>query len=291
MKFTFLINQAGVVRCGLLGRVDLPSLCLLDYLGGWFFCDKAKRATVDGKEFVWLHYEHAVEELPLLFNPDAALASRKNQLSRLVQGLRDAGLVESVKVGRDLYLRPSDLAAALASSRERTVTKSAPTVTPPRDGVVTPAHDESVTPRRDDSGAANISETTIKQTVSKEPEKPPTPLQGEATVIMAFWNSFPQLPQIQRLAEGRLRKLRHRLADGFFRANWKAGIERIARSPFCTGRGGRGWRANFDWFLRADTLTKIVEGVYDQRTGTALAKLTPPRQFDPASYNQSAKEF
>lgn len=178
MKYTFLINQAGVVRCELLGHVSLSSLCLLDYLGGWFFCDKAKRATVDGKEFVWLHYEHAVEELPLLFNPDAALASRKNQLSRLVQGLRDAGLVESVKVGRDLYLRPSDLATALASSRERTVTKSAPTVTPPRDGVVTPAHDESVTPRRDDTGTPIVSETTVREEANKEPENPP-PCRGK----------------------------------------------------------------------------------------------------------------
>lgn len=88
------------------------------------------------------------------------------------------------------------------------------------------------------------------------------------------------------MSEGRLRKLRRRLADDFFRANWKAGIERIARSPFCTGQGNRGWRANLDWFLRADTLTKIVEGAYDQRNGAAAAKLAPPRQFDPTSYNQ-----
>ena len=94
MKFTLVINQAGVVRCGLLGRVDVIALCVLDYLGGWFFCGKAKRAVVDGREYVWLHYEHAVEELPLLFNPQATVETRKNQLSRLVRGLREAGLVE-----------------------------------------------------------------------------------------------------------------------------------------------------------------------------------------------------
>ncbi len=178
MKFTFVINQAGVVRCGLLGRVDLPALCVLDYLRGWFFCKEARRVVVDGREFVWLRYEHAVEELPLLFNPQATVETRKNQLSRLVRGLREAGLVESVKVGRDLYLRPSDLAASLASSRERTVTKSAPTVTPSRDDTATSSRDDTATPLRDDPPSTIIDETTISETTIKEPI-PHSPPRGD----------------------------------------------------------------------------------------------------------------
>lgn len=178
MKFTLVINQAGVVRCGLLGRVDVTALCVLDYLAGWFFCGKARRAVVDGREFVWLRYEHAVEELPLLFNPQATVETRKNQLSRLVRGLRAAGLVESVKVGRDLYLRPSDLAAALASSRERTVTKSAPTITPLHDDTVTSPRDDTVTPSRDDARPTIIDETTINQTTIMEPV-PHSPPKGD----------------------------------------------------------------------------------------------------------------
>lgn len=282
MKYTFLINQAGVVRCGLLGRVDLPALCVLDYLSGWFFLDKAKRAVVDGREYVWLKYEHAVEELPLLLNPHATLRTRKNHLSRLVQSLRDAGLIESVKVGRDLYLRPSDLAAALTSSRERTVTKSAPIITPSHDDTVTPSRGETITANYDDSGSTIIDETTIK-----EPDTPVAPLQGEADALLTCWNSFPQLPKIQRFTQRRLKALRQRLADDFFRANWRAGIERVARSPFCTGQGDRGWRANLDWFLRPDTLTKIVEGAYDH-TGraTTVRPLALPRQFNREDYSQ-----
>jgi hypothetical protein len=178
MKFTFVINQAGVVRCGLLGRVDVIALCVLDYLRGWFFCKEARRVVVDGREFVWLRYEHAVEELPLLFNPQATVETRKNQLSRLVRGLREAGLVESVKVGRDLYLRPSDLAAALASSRERTATKSAPTITPSHDDTVTSARGDTATPTRDDAPSTIIDETTINQTTIKEPN-PHSPPKGD----------------------------------------------------------------------------------------------------------------
>jgi hypothetical protein len=171
-----MINQAGVVRCGLLGKVDVAALCVLDYLAGWFFSKNAKRATVDGKEFIWLHYEHAVEELPLLFNPQAGVPSRKNQLSRVVQNLRAAGLVESVKVGRDLYLRPSDLAAAIASSRERTVTKSAAIISPSHDDTVTPLHGDTITPIDDDSCPTYINETTIKETsITETPTHHPEP--------------------------------------------------------------------------------------------------------------------
>lgn len=182
MKYTFLINQAGVVRCGLLGQVGLPALCVLDYVGGWFFCGKARRVTVEGREFVWLHYEHAVTELPLLFNPQAGLPSRKNQLSRLVQGLRDAGLVETIKVGRDLYLRPSDLAAALGNSRERTVSKSTPAITPGHGDTVTSSHDDTITPNGDDSPPLIIDETTTSETTISKPV-PHSPPKGECEAV------------------------------------------------------------------------------------------------------------
>jgi hypothetical protein len=173
-----VINQAGIVRHGLLGSVDLIAWCILDYIGGWFFSRNARRVVVEGREFVWMHYEHAVEELPLLFNPEAGIATRKNQLSRLVQSLRAAGLVESVRVGRDLYLRPSDTAAAIASSRERNVTKSAPAITPAHGDSVTSPHDNTVTAASDDSAPTYIDETTIKETTLME-SPPPVPQRGK----------------------------------------------------------------------------------------------------------------
>ncbi len=188
MKYTFIINQAGVVRCDLLGRVDLPALCFLDYLGGWFFSKNARRAVVDGREYIWLRYEHAVDELPLLFNPQAGIPTRKNQLSRLVQSLRNVGLVETVKVGRDLYLRPSTLAAALANSRERIVTKSTPTVTPAHDDTVTSSRDDTITPNRDDSSPTIIDQTTINQTTIRKPI-PHNPPVGESVIGQPSFSS------------------------------------------------------------------------------------------------------
>lgn len=51
---------------------------------------------------------------------------------------------------------------------------------------------------------------------------------------------------------------------------WIDAVKRISVSDFCLGRvtpkdGGRPWKANFDWFVRPDTIAKILEGQYDNR--------------------------
>lgn len=44
---------------------------------------------------------------------------------------------------------------------------------------------------------------------------------------------------------------------------WADAIDRMARSEFCRGKGARGdWVANFDFLVRPDVLTKILEGEY-----------------------------
>ena len=45
---------------------------------------------------------------------------------------------------------------------------------------------------------------------------------------------------------------------------WAKAIQCASRSRFCLGGGERGWKANFDWLLKPDTLTKIEEGQFDE---------------------------
>jgi hypothetical protein len=48
----------------------------------------------------------------------------------------------------------------------------------------------------------------------------------------------------------------------------KKAIDRIVVSDFCNGKGERGWEADIDFLLRPDTITKILEGKYDNQTTT-----------------------
>lgn len=86
------------------------------------------------------------------------------------------------------------------------------------------------------------------------------------------WNSTPGLPSLVRLAGKRRKALEARLTDDpFFAQQWRAGIERMAASPFCTGSNPRGWRANLDWFLKEGTLERLLEGNYDKPSTAAVA--------------------
>ena len=97
----------------------------------------------------------------------------------------------------------------------------------------------------------------------------PDTLQDE---IVKAWNSRDKLPKVLKLSQGRKRHLSARITDSFFIKNWKTGIDRIEASSFCNGSGRGGWKASFDWFLRPDTLTKILEGKYDDRSPVETEK-------------------
>lgn len=92
--------------------------------------------------------------------------------------------------------------------------------------------------------------------------------------VAVAWNSIPRVVHVTRMSKSRKAALALRMTDGFWAARWKDGIDRIAKSAFLQGEGGSGWRADFDWFLKPDSLTKVLEGKYDDRPtpGTGIAR-------------------
>lgn len=86
---------------------------------------------------------------------------------------------------------------------------------------------------------------------------------GPADVAQA-WNDMAAkhaLKQIENMTIERQRKLAERMAEHTAEALVE-GIKMIPDAPFLLGAGDRGWRASFDWFLRPDSLTQIVNGAY-----------------------------
>lgn len=56
-----------------------------------------------------------------------------------------------------------------------------------------------------------------------------------------------------------------RWKDPFWRENWQAALQRIGQSPFCNGKGERGWKMDLDFFLKPDTVAQVMEGKYDSK--------------------------
>jgi hypothetical protein len=84
-----------------------------------------------------------------------------------------------------------------------------------------------------------------------------------AAVVAADWNMITNVSRCSVVTKKRQQTVRARMADEFWRANWREAMQRVAGSAFCTGTNDRDWRANFDWFLRPETVARLIEGAYD----------------------------
>lgn len=75
-----------------------------------------------------------------------------------------------------------------------------------------------------------------------------------------------------RASDKRQKAANQRWKDVWWRENWQAALDRGSQSAFLRGESG-GWKITFDWFLRPDSVSKILEGNYD-----GSAKRTPQQQ-------------
>ena len=108
--------------------------------------------------------------------------------------------------------------------------------------------------------------------IEEEREKaPPSP----TLEVIELWNKT--FSQKCDLTQSRTRALGARMKSPKWAASWKEAIDRASKSRFCRGENDRGWKADLDWFLKPDTVTKILEGKYDNRV---------PESKEPSLYDE-----
>jgi hypothetical protein len=190
MKYSLVIRQHAVVDAGMVGIVRLDGLCVLGYLRGWFDFKGAEIKFLDGKKYVWLHAEQAIEDLPILFNANAKLSSHRNQLSGRIRKLRKLGLLDSKIIGRRLFFHLTDLAIKLTNPTKipgNIIAKCPTTITPLHDETVTSVKDGTITSIRDEYLSTIIDETGIKD--SGISETPPQSPKGDRVIGTGYTSS------------------------------------------------------------------------------------------------------
>ena len=80
--------------------------------------------------------------------------------------------------------------------------------------------------------------------------------------ITQAWNSTPGVTPIRKWSDSRKKHLRARLADPTWLDDALKAIATIPKCPFLLGDNDRGWRADIEWFLRPDSVAKVLEGKY-----------------------------
>lgn len=100
-------------------------------------------------------------------------------------------------------------------------------------------------------------EEEVKEEERKEAAPPSSP-----DFFLQVWNSCSAFSKIRSLTENRRRAWKARMSDQFFRENWQTAFQTMQALPFCLGQNARGWKADADWFLKPDSVARIMEGKY-----------------------------
>ena len=119
-----------------------------------------------------------------------------------------------------------------------------------------------------------------KDIYSNPPEKKNSPLSpngdippADCQAVVSVWTCMASRhgrAQCAKLTEKRRKLCQARLrTDGM--AEIQRAIDRIPDSPFLLGSDG-GWRADFDFILKPDSVTKILEGKYDGTIGGSAGR-------------------
>jgi hypothetical protein len=104
----------------------------------------------------------------------------------------------------------------------------------------------------------------------------------EPRQVVEAWNTMARdtgLSEVVSLDSNRASRLKQRLREHGAGEIVRA-IGRIGRSSFCHGGGPRGWSANFDFLLKPGSLTRALDGVYDDCRGGRRDRHDGFRQID-----------
>jgi len=77
--------------------------------------------------------------------------------------------------------------------------------------------------------------------------------------FVVWWNeNCDPLPKVFKLTPKRQSALKQRIAEHRVE-DWAIALQYMKSQPFYCGQGERGWKADFDYFIRPDTITKLLE--------------------------------
>lgn len=97
------------------------------------------------------------------------------------------------------------------------------------------------------------------------------------------WNNMAStcgLSCVIDIANQRLSHAKVRVSDEKWWNLWFAAMSKIPDSPFLRGSvDGKTWKADFDWFIKPDSCTKILEGKYDSKPEPVTEETPIQRQI------------
>lgn len=141
----------------------------------------------------------------------------------------------------------------------KTVTRHSPVT----DALVTPLEERRGEESKEEGANAPLSEDEPPTLALDIPAQPIA--EQEAFDAYNAMAERAGLPKAQKFDQARKAKLRQRLKDCGGLSGWVVALEKLEASSHCRGANDRGWRADFDFLMQAQSFTRLMEGRYDDR--------------------------
>lgn len=123
-------------------------------------------------------------------------------------------------------------------------------------------------PKQNESPVSD-SDSLEKEDKEKPPVASDLPPIGDAAAEEPSWKPCDVVDcwrhytgQSPKLTKKRRDMITTRLRDPWWQKHFAEGCQAVSEIDFCLGDNDRGWRANLDWFIRPDSLAKVLEGNY-----------------------------
>lgn len=106
----------------------------------------------------------------------------------------------------------------------------------------------------------------VPRIVEEEKEEEPTPKQ----VIDLYHEICTSLPKVVKLTDSRKKSINARFKEGITLEMFREVFTKAQNSSFLTGNNDRGFKADIDFLINANSLTKTLEGKYDNRVNANI---------------------
>lgn len=89
-----------------------------------------------------------------------------------------------------------------------------------------------------------------------------------STVVAAYHRLCPSFPAVKVISDKRKKAIHARLNSGYTLTDFEQAFTKAERSRFLRGGNKNNWQADFDWLMKDGNLPKVLEGKYDDDSGT-----------------------
>jgi hypothetical protein len=119
-----------------------------------------------------------------------------------------------------------------------------------------------------------------------------TPVGAPNPSLISIWNdNCGQLSKIKGSSDKRNKLCKDRLKENPSIDYWASVVREISQTSFCLGQNDRGWKANFDWFLKSETHLKVMEGQYKSKSDEKRMILKEIKSSQKGNLNESKSKF